>query len=271
MENLAAMTSLRAIMERELRDWKSRFLPPCWQEFIGDVQLKFDALGADADRNKILCNEMWPRGNNIFEAFRRVCPNDVRVVIFGNEPYSKACRATGRAFEQGDIDSFNDDGAREKITDSLRGLILAVLMTNCFDGKLNGLSDCGNLGKQAELFNWWESHGVVWLNTSLTFSSKAHSNNHRNLWRPFVADIVENLINRPQAPVIFAAWGDEAQEEVKRILNQLGARKFYCVLRSAHPASYGCKFFADGNPLFAINRKLRSLDLQDIPWWPIAE
>lgn len=263
------MTSLKEIMECKLKDWKSRLLPSCWKDAIGDVQLDFSAL--DSATGKILCNDAWPHDNYIFKAFHRVAPNDVRVVIFGNEPYSKACRSTGRAFEQGDIDSFNDDGAREKIADSLRGLILALLMTNCSDGKLNGLADCGKLAGQTELFDWWENHGVVWLNTSLTFSSKAHSDNHRNLWRPFITNIINGLVNRDQDPVIFAAWGKEAQDEMKRSLrNQSGSTKFY-VLRSAHPASYGCQFFADGNPLFAINRKLRSLDLQDIPWWPIDE
>ena len=264
------MTSLREFMECRLRNWQSSFLPPCWREGIGDVRLNFDALDPATNEDKILCNNAWPRGNNIFEAFRRICPNDVRVVVFGNEPYSKACRSTGRAFEQGDIDSFNDDGAREKITDSLRGLILAVLMTNCSDGKLNGLADCGNLGRQAELFNSWERHGVMWLNISLTFSSKAHGKKHRKLWRPFMAEFIKCLVNRPQNPVVFAAWGDEAQKEVKRALRNLDARE-PCVLLNAHPSSYGCKFFADGNPLFAINGKLQNLDIQDIPWWPVTE
>ena len=258
MGELAAMTSLRELMECELKNWQSSLLPLCWQEDVGDICLNFDDLDPAKNEDKILCNDVWPRGDNIFKAFRRVGPNDVRVVIFGNEPYSKACRSTGRAFEQGDISSFNG----KDITDSLRGLILAVLMTRCSGGALDGLAGCGELGSQSELFDSWENQGVMWLNTSLTYSCEDHSRRHRKLWRPLLEKIIEILVAQDR-PVIFVTWGGAATKMIKKILSNPCNVGGYCVLHDAHPASYGCRFFADQNPLLAINRKLQSVAPED--------
>lgn len=263
---LAAMTSLREFMECELKNWQSSLLPQCWREDVGDVCLNFDALDRTTNENEmILCDNIWPRGHNIFKAFHQVCPNDVRVVIFGNEPYSKACRSTGRAFEQGDISSFN----AENIADSLRGLILAVLMTRCSSGALDGLAGCGELESQSELFTSWERQGVMWLNTSMTYSCEWHSRRHRKLWKPLLEKIIEILVNRSQDhPVIFVTWGGTATKTVKKILSDQCNADGYRVLQNAHPASYGCRFFADQNPLLAINRKLRSVapEKEAITW-----
>ena len=255
--------SLRAAMCCKLIGWKNR-LPPCWRELADDVRLDFDELGPARGKESLTCDSVWPCAGNIFKAFqnRQLGPSDVRVVILGKEPYPKAERATGRAFEQGDIISFD---ARKDIASSLRGLILAVLMTNCLDGKLDGLVGCENLGGQSELFDSWERQGVMHLNTSLTFSCERHSMEHRNLWRPFVAKIIRSLLNRPQNPVIFAPWGGEARNEMRRILpNQHNA-----VVPHNHPSSREYDFFVDGNPLLAINKKLRDLALPEIIWYPL--
>ena len=264
------MTSLKDVMRCELNGWKSR-LPACWQEAVGDVRLNFDDLGSASGQP---CNSVWPRGNDIFRAFQncRIGPNDVRVVIFGNEPYPEVDLSTGRAFEQGDIISFSHDSdIREKITDSLRSLVLAVLMTKCDGGALDGLADCGRLGAQSQLFDSWEHQGVMWLNTSLTFSCKKFSENHRELWKPFIERIIGHLVNRHRSrPVIFALWGAPARKLAEIIRQSNGTGRF-CILKASHPSLHGCKFFADGNPLLAINAKLNSLGCQEIDWCPSAD
>lgn len=263
------MALLKDIMRCNLTNWQSR-LPRCWRESVGDVCLNLAAFDPSEGEDDPVCDTIWPRDEAMFKAFQKlgVAPYRVRVVILGNDPYSKEEQVTGRAFEQCDVTSFNNtDSTRNSLTVSLRSLILAVLMTECCEGVVDGLADCRKLRDQIDLFNSWEDQGVMWLNASLTFSCKDHRKLHRKLWKPFTKKVLATLCEQTRRrPVIFALWGKKAQKWSEFIQEESCAVNFH-VLRNNHPSSGKYGFFVDRNPLLAINEKLESFGCGPINWY----
>ncbi len=103
------MVTLRTHLETYLAGWRDD-LNPAWRSLFGEVEPDFGAvpleLTYDAEhpvipplRSRPLPGA--PAGAHIFRAFDGVVPDAVRVVLIGQDPYPRASRATGRAFEDG--------------------------------------------------------------------------------------------------------------------------------------------------------------------------
>ena len=125
------MPKLKDRLTVELGNWQER-LPRMWKQHYQDVELNFDAIDPDATLNR---NErIWPQesagpaGAHVFKALKDLSPAEIRVVIFGNDPFTRLEQATGRSFEQGDLSSWTRDF--DKISPSLKSLLAAVLATD---------------------------------------------------------------------------------------------------------------------------------------------
>lgn len=129
--------SLNSRIAAELLGWKSR-LPKKWRLHVANVELDFDDIDPKAT---LQSNErIWPQetndgrptGAHLFKAFRDVASEEVRVVVFGNDPYTHLEQATGRSFEQGNLSNWKRDilDPNVRFSPSLKTILAAALETS---------------------------------------------------------------------------------------------------------------------------------------------
>ena len=130
------MSSLNSRLRTELEQWQGR-LPRIWKSHFLSVELDFEAVD-DAPSLKSSeqiwpqqANSFGPRGAHLFKAFKDLSPDQVRVVVFGNDPYTRIEQATGRSFEQGNLSNWKKDVQDPKVrfSPSLKTLLAAALAT----------------------------------------------------------------------------------------------------------------------------------------------
>ena len=115
---------------------------------------------------------MFPKLENTFKALELTSPEDCTVVIFGQDPYPREESAIGISFCDGAIRRWSDPTCP-----SLRNIFKNLLIDA---GKLNAKSKVEDLRKaminlkMVPPYQWFfevAKQGVLWLNTSLTFTS----------------------------------------------------------------------------------------------------
>ena len=131
---------------------------------------------------------IYPPQSDILNALAYVAPEDVRVVILGQDPYHGPGQAMGLSFSV-------PNG--EKLPPSLRNIYKEMA------------SDLGcNMPVSGDL-SAWAHKGVLLLNTTLTVREH-EANSHSKLgWQVVTTAIVEACMCLPQ-PVVFLAWGRPA-------------------------------------------------------------
>ena len=131
----------------------------------------------------------YPRGRDIFNAFRKTSFDSVRVVIIGQDPYPEEANATGIAFF-----------ARGNRTDSL---------DNIYDAVQNDLNRRPTLNC---LKRWAEQEGVLLLNSVLTIRKVGDKNMHNHKgWERFIGAVLRAL-SKKENPIHFILWGSKAQK-----------------------------------------------------------
>jgi uracil-DNA glycosylase len=284
------MTKLSDRMHAELGGWK-KILPTAWKTSFKGVDLAFDAIDPTADLGPD--DKIWPQRTDasprahVFKALKDLGPADVRVVIFGNDPYTRVEQATGRSFEQGDLsDWVKDAKIRRRISPSLKSIVCAAAATNAANADYDLTSrddlDDGDeewrahadlvkglavgdikLPAPTRIFEHWAKEGVLWLNRTLTYTEwdEAHRLSHTRLWEPFTRRIIEILVEQAKSsgPIVFALWGSPAkalEEQIESLRLQAKTPKASVrYARTGHP-QIPRNYFEFGNPLTAINKSL---------------
>jgi uracil-DNA glycosylase len=285
--------TLQDRLRRDFGGWRTR-MPPAWRPYFDGVELGFDVVDPNVEIRDD--EQIWPMAGNggpdgadTFKSLRGLTPGEVRVVIFGNDPYTKLKQATGRSFEQGDLRDWNIDIKEHGlVSPSLQTLLCAAAATSeehaAFDLKsqvdldpdegfvwrghqelARGLVVGGiRLPDPQAIFDHWARQGVLWLNRTLTYSRwmDDHRPNHTKLWAPFTARVIQVVLEaaaRRGTPVVFTLWGTPAQQlqaSIKAEISALGLQPDVARFAvAAHPQLAG-PFFRDGNPLERINELL---------------
>jgi uracil-DNA glycosylase len=171
-----------------------------------------------------------------FRALRLVAPEDVKVVIFGQDPYPTAGHADGLAFSAG-------QGKPRSL-----GRIFDVLTQD----------RPGFVAPSAWKLDLWAAQGVLLLNPALTVEIGSAGSHLGVGWQALTIQIVESLCKRTSPPV-FLLWGSAAKSFFARAKSE-GLSPSVLVAR--HP-SYDIKreFMKNGSHFVATQ------DLVD--WWAI--
>jgi uracil-DNA glycosylase len=175
---------------------------------------------------------------NVFRALDLTQAGDVRVVIFGQDPYHGAGQAQGLAF------SVN---AGHKLPPSLRNILAEVRADT-------GVPSICETSMKGDLSPWAEQ-GVLLLNSVLTVEDgQPHS--HANQGWEVLTDALLAHVAAGSAPVVFLLWGAAAQR--KRAL--IDANR-HAVLMANHPSPLsarrppepfiGCRHFSRANEALA--------------------
>ena len=213
-------------------DWKiflkEEFYSRNFQEIIRALQ---------TERNKYT---VFPKNNELFNAFNITSLKNLKVIILGQDPYHGKEQAHGLSFSV-------PNGV--KTPPSLRNIFKEL------QSDLNApISPNGNLSH-------WAKQGVLLLNTTLTVREKEAGSHQKLGWENFTDRIIEKISKKKEG-IIFLLWGAFAQR--KSIL--INAKKHH-ILTAAHPSPFsayrgffGCNHFSKTNEILIKNNQ------QPIDW-----
>jgi len=192
-----------------------------------------------------ITNHLCPDFDNIFKAYEYTQPDDVKVVIIGQDPYYDGVSAHGLSFST----------LGTKMPPSLR-----VIFDELVD---SGIS---NKRRSEKNLTDWAKQGVLLLNSILT-TEKGKALTHESWgWQNFTGATIKYLIESPQ-PVVYLLWGENAKTLFSKSATELGKNNH--VMVSCHPAAqlYGGKNKFVGNKHFVrTNEILKACDLNTIKW-----
>ncbi len=134
-----------------------------------------------------------------------------KIIIIGQDPYPQPGVATGRAFEVGNLKSWNQPFKNISLKNILRTLYKAytgeVVKFSLLKEKLDNEFPVLPPGK---LFTHWEKQGVLLLNTSFT-CEPGNPGSHQKNWAEFTSRLLV-YIQQTAPEVIWFLWGNHAQQ-----------------------------------------------------------
>lgn len=203
-------------------------LPAVWIQALNDPLVIKD-LHATCRRVEQRADQecVYPPLSRLFQAFALVPPDQVRVVIVGQDPYHGAGQAQGLAFSVG-----------HGVTPppSLRNILKELGDDLGFPA-----------GKRSDL-SPWAHQGVLLLNSVLSVRAGA-ARSHRKLgWERFTDAVLGTLASTP-AHKVFLLWGNDAVAKMPLVEG-----KGHTVLTAAHPSPlsayrgfFGSRHFSKAN------------------------
>lgn len=284
---------LKEAMREILDDWRQD-LDPDWRSVVAGIELGFDKMDPELTlapgepvfpARKGRYYPGAPKGAHVFHAFDGIAPEDVRVVVLGQDPYPCGAFSTGRAFEAGNVACWRE--LEKMFSVSVRTFMLLIAAARTGDssyvrsvGEWARLRDEIEAGRfeiepAAEIADRWVGQGVLLLNSALTLSRFAiegdphQTRGHLPLWRPFVTAILRHLARRG-SPIVFIGFGRQAAGALaaagvgETIGDAPRSRSAACILRE-HPAR-GDEVLAPPNPFVLANGLLKSMGAAAVSW-----
>lgn len=181
-------------------------------------------------------NYLPPR-EKIFRALRWLEPDQVKVLILGQDPYhSPANAACGF--------SFSVEPGCKYLPPSLKNIFKELES----DGFTRGTS--GDLSK-------WVDQGVMLLNVFLTVRPRTPGS-HKTEWKGFV----ELVIDKIPPGYVAILWGAHAQAHAPQIKKNGGK-----VIFSPHPSPYSASSgFFGSKPFSRCNKLLKEMKKEPVDW-----
>ena len=204
-----------------------------WGNLIDFPREKWDALSEQVER-AYESTEVYPPREKLFAALNTTPPEQVRVVILGQDPYHEPGQAHGLSFS---VEP---------------GVAIPKSLGNIYKEME---SDLGLEIPKTGCLLPWANHGVLLLNAVLTV--EAHkAGSHRKLhWEQFTDQVIQATNSLPQ-PIAFVLWGNFAIKKAPLI--RTNAPRL--VLSSAHPSPlsayrgfFGSRPFSKINEFFVEN------------------
>jgi len=214
-------------------------LPASWADVIPGIMSDADI----AINSLVDVDEVRPRRGSWFEAFRRVKPADIKIVLIGQDPYYTDDKRTGIPMANGMSFSVTPGSAIPK---SLLNIMQELR------------SDVGATLEAGDLSHWADQ-GVLLLNASLT-TVLGQAGAHRREWKNFRSKLI-TFLNKREDPIVFILWGNDAIA-LKDVLHPR-----HITIQSAHPSPLSSyRGFFGSKPFSKSNEALVSLGKTPINW-----
>ena len=200
--------------------------------FFDETLPKIEATPAEETR------VILPPAPLVFNALERLQPDDVRVVILGQDPYHTPAKAHGLAFS----------------------------ITADFGGRLDSL---GNIFKELRSdldvtrtrtqLDDWADQGVLLLNTILTVPQGTPKGHAKLGWESLTDQVLKRLADQPRA---YLLWGGPAHKAASAVDNTKNLK-----LETAHPSPLSAhRGFFGSRPFSRTNVWLHSQGHRSINW-----
>ena len=216
-----------------LNNWASHLSAEFDKHYMKSLR---DFLQAEKAQGK----QILPHSKLWFNALNTTAPENVKVVILGQDPYPTPGHAHGLCFS---------------VLEDVRPLPKSLI--NVYK-ELN--DDLGISNSHGYLQSWAEQ-GVLLLNSVLTVESGQANAHQGKGWETFT-DKVISTINDSSTPVAFVLWGAYAQKK-GAVIDE--AR--HLVIRSPHPSPLSAyRGFFGSRPFSKINQFLKEHGQTEINW-----
>ena len=183
---------------------------------------------------------IYPKQNEVFNAFRYTSFEDVKVVILGQDPYHGPNQAEGLSF------SVSNEVLKPP---SLKNIFKELE------------SDLGIHFPEANSLIPWAKEGVLLLNAVLTVQEHTPTSHKDKGWEMFTDNVIK-ILNKKTTPVVFILWGSYARNKKELITNPL-----HYIIESPHPSPFSARTgFFGSKPFSKTNEYLKSKGLKEINW-----
>ena len=177
---------------------------------------------------------IFPKADDIFNAFHYTNLSDVKVLLLGQDPYHNVNQAHGL--------SFSVLPSQREIPPSLQNIYKELKDDlGCY------IPNNGYLKK-------WADQGVLLLNTVLTVRAHQANSHQGKGWEKFTDAVIE-VLNKEDRPIVYFLWGKPAQSKIPMLNN-----KKHLILTAPHPSPlsayrgfFGCKHFSRANEFLIAN------------------
>ena len=200
-----------------------------------------------AERRKLGFEIIPEKGSNLlFNIFKIVPYNKVKVVILGQDPYTAENAYDGIAFSNSFLLQ-----PQPSLTN-----ILKEVESDIYNGF--NLERIANIS----LYDWAEQ-GVFLVNTAHTVENDVPGS-HLKVWKKFTISMI-NAINKKN-DVVWMLWGRKAQA-----YEEFNTNPSHAIIKTAHPSPLGCKYKAPipfvGSKCFSkANYELEIRNKKEIRW-----
>ncbi|XP_065175361.1 uracil-DNA glycosylase-like [Sycon ciliatum] len=184
--------------------------------------------------------EIFPPQSLIFNALNTTPPDQVKVVLLGQDPYHDNGQAHGLSFSV------------------QRGVAIPPSLRNIYQ-ELSEDIDSFTKPQHGNLQHWAEQ-GVLLLNATLTVQAHKANSHSKIGWQKFTDAVIKTVNEKAEHSVVFLLWGGFAQKKASLV----SAR--HCVIKTAHPSPLsvtkwrGCRCFS------AVNDALSLAGRDPIDW-----
>ena len=213
-------------------------LPESWVDFLTASGVKPEVWEVPLQKTIARRAEftVFPPEGKIFTAFNLTPPENVRIVLLGQDPYHDDGQAEGLAFSVPENVPFPP---------SLRN----IFKEYCDD--LNcPPPESGHLGS-------WAERGVLLINAVLSVDAHAPGSHAKFGWEKFT-DSVISALSREKSGLVFMLWGGFARKKAP-----LSDRSKHTSRENAHPAPLSAsRGFFGSRPFSAAARALKNWDWQ---------
>lgn len=214
-----------------------------WKEVFEEISQKEYAKKLHEFLDEEYKNHIiYPPRKYMFNAFKLTPLEDVKVVIFGQDPYHEPGQAMGLCFSV---------PSNCKVPPSLINIYKEIEREYHTNFK-NTDGDLTYLAKQ----------GVLLLNTVLSVREHIPLSHDNDLYREFSKDIVE-ILNKLDQPIVFLLWGGNAKKMMKYLNN-----KNHLILTACHPSPLGAMHggWFGHNHFIKTNEFLSENGIKNINW-----
>lgn len=217
-------------------------MPQPWQRFVPDLVRDVDLeildrrlqAAADDGRTVLPPKSLW------FNALAQTPPNDVSVVILGQDPYPTPGNAHGLSFS---------------VTP---GTALPASLRNIYKELA---SDLGVPPPPTGDLTRWTQQGVLLLNSCLTVEAYVPNSHQGWGWEALTDALVAGL-SAEREHLVFVLWGSFAQKKARLV----DAKK-HLVVRAVHPSPLSAhRGFFGSRPFTVVNAYRIAHGLSPIDW-----
>ena len=212
-----------------------------WDNVLQDEFKKeyFEKL-MDFVKNEYKEKTIYPKQNEVFNAFRYTDFDNVKVVILGQDPYHGPNQAEGLSF------SVSNEVLKPP---SLKNIFKELE------------SDLKIPFPEVNSLKKWAREGVLLLNAVLTVEEHKPTSHKDKGWEIFTDDIIK-ILNERNTPTVFILWGAYAREKKSLITNPK-----HLIIESAHPSPFSARNgFFGSKPFSKTNEFLKKNNIKEIDW-----
>lgn len=216
-------------------------IAPQWKELLAEeFESKYFEKLTQFVKSEYASHTIFPKGSNIFRALDKCIPENIKVIIIGQDPYHGEGQANGLCFSVGDGVPFPP---------SLQNIFKEIR-----DDLGTPIPQSGNLDR-------WADQGVLLLNSVLTVRAHNAASHANQGWERFTDAVIQRFATQ-HSGVVYMLWGSYAQRKAAMVNPHAN-----CILKSVHPSPLsayrgfmGCRHFS------AANHYLKSIGKTPIIW-----